>query len=98
LRVYPPLQALPPIALGTANADAPGPDAAAANTLATQAWALQRWRAGAVDAQLATRDDAQAEAWIAALRAALALRGIALGEVQRSRSGEPRLQLALASD
>ena len=98
LRVYPPLQALPPIALGTADADAPGPDAAAANTLATQAWALQRWRAGAVDAQLATRDDAQAEAWTAALRAALALRGIALGEVQRSRSGEPRLQLALASD
>ena len=56
---------------------------------------LQRWRASAVDAQLATRDDAQAEAWTAALRSALSLRGIALGEVARSRSGDARLQLAL---
>ena len=48
-----------------------------------------------MDAQLATRDDAQAEAWTAALRSALSLRGIALGEVARSRSGDARLQLAL---
>ena len=95
LRVYPPLQALPAIALGAANPDAPGPDAANANALATQAWALQRWRASAVDAQLSTRDDAQAEAWIAALRSALSLRGISLGNVERTRTGDSSLQLAL---
>jgi uncharacterized hydrophobic protein (TIGR00271 family) len=98
LRVYPPLQALPAIALGTANAEAPGPDPASANTLATQAWALQRWRASAVDAQLSTRDDAQADAWTTALRSALSLRGIALGKIERSRTGEPRLQLALPAE
>jgi hypothetical protein len=66
--------------------------------LATQAWALQRWRASVVDAQLSTRDDAQAEAWTAALRSALSLRGITLAEIERSRSGEPRLQLALPAE
>ena len=95
LRVYPPLQALPAIALGAADADAPGPDSAQAGVLTTQAWALQRWRASVVDAQLSTRDDAQAEAWTSALRAALSARGITLGAVERGRSGEPRLQLAL---
>ncbi len=56
---------------------------------------MQRWRASAVDARLSTRDDAQAEAWTAALRAALSARGIAVGTVARERTGEPRLQLAL---
>jgi hypothetical protein len=98
LRVFPPLQALPAIALGAASDGAPGPDAADANHLATQAWALQRWRASVVDAQLSTRDDAQAEAWSAALRSALSLRGITLAEIERSRGGEPRLQLVLPAE
>ena len=93
LRVYPPLQALPAIALGEASDDAPGPDAAQTGAVAAQAWALQRWRATVVDARLSTRDDAQAEAWTAALRDALATQGLALGEVTRERDADARLQL-----
>ena len=93
LRVYPPLQALPAIALGEASDDAPGPDAARTGAVAAQAWALQRWRATVVDARLSTRDDAQAEAWTAALRDALATQGLALGEVTRERDADARLQL-----
>ena len=55
-------------------------------------------RASAVDAQLSTRDDDQADAWTAALRSALSLRGIALGTIERSRNGEPQLQLALPAE
>lgn len=95
LQVYPPLQALPPLALGAARDAAPGPTAAQAQLMATQAWALQRWRAGVVDARLVTRDDAQAEAWTAALREALAARGVVLGQVERVRNGEPLLLLVL---
>lgn len=95
LRVYPPLQALPTLPLGPADAEVPGPDDASARTMAVQAWALQRWRASVVDAQLTTRDDAQADAWIAALRSALSTRGITLDEIERSRKGEPSLRLTL---
>ncbi len=95
LRVFPPLQALPAIALETTEADGPGPGEAALRSLAIQAWALQRWRAGTVDARLASDDDAQAEAWTAALREALSARGITLGRVERSSEGAPGLQLAL---
>lgn len=97
LHVYPPLQALPEIALGESDADAPGPDAAQANALAAQAWALQRWRASAVAARLSTRDDAQAEAWTAAVRAALAAQGLSLAEVTRGRDADARLQLQPAT-
>lgn len=98
LTVYPVLQALPPIALGAPSADAPGPDAAGRDALAAQAWALQRWRAVAADAVLATRSDAQAEAWEAALRSVLQARGVALAGIERRRDGEPRLQLAPAAE
>ena len=97
LRVYPPLQALPAIALGEASDDAPGPDAAKARAVAAQAWALQRWRATVVDARLSTRDDAQADAWSAALRDALAVQGLTLGEITRERDTSARLQLLPAS-
>lgn len=97
LRVYPPLQALPSIALGDARDDAPGPDAARAGALAAQAWALQRWRATVVDARLSTRDDAQADAWTAALRDALAVQGLTLGEITRERGADARLQLQPAT-
>lgn len=96
LRVYPALQALPPIAFGATD-KAAGPDEAQRAQLAAQAWALQRWRAGAVDATLVTRSDEQAEAWEAALRDALAAQGLAPGRIERVREGPPRLQLALAS-
>ena len=97
LRVVPPLQALPSIALPAPDADAAGPDDASGRALATQAWALQRWRASTVDVRLATRDDDQAEAWTAAARSALSARGVAVGEVTRERSGDARLQLVLPS-
>ena len=48
-----------------------------------------------MDLRLATRDDAQAEAWTAAARTALSARGVAVGEVTRERSGDVRLQLEL---
>ena len=95
LRVVPPLQALPSIALPAAAGEAKGPGDAGLRELASQAWALQRWRASAVDLRLATRDDAQAEAWTAAARTALSARGVAVGEVTRERSGDVRLQLEL---
>jgi uncharacterized hydrophobic protein (TIGR00271 family) len=96
LRVFPTLQALPPIALDAAG-KAAGPDEAQRADLAAQAWALQRWRAAGVDATLATRDDDQAAAWEEALRETLAAHGLAVGRIDRSRDGSPRLQLALAS-
>ena len=95
LRVVPPLQALPSIALPAAAGEAKGPGDAGLRELASQSWALQRWRASAVDLRLATRDDAQAEAWTAAARTALSARGVAVGEVTRERSGDVRLQLEL---
>ena len=95
LRVVPPLQALAPIPLPAAGGATTGPDDAGSRALASQAWALQRWRASTVDVRLATRDDDQAEAWTAAARAALSARGVALGEVTRERNGEARLQLEL---
>jgi uncharacterized hydrophobic protein (TIGR00271 family) len=95
LRVIPPLQALPAIALASADPGTPGTDEAGARALALQAWALHRWGAGTVDARLATADDAQADAWTEALRAALSARGVALGRIDRRRDGEPGLQLAL---
>ena len=90
LDVYPPLQALPAIALAEAD------DATAARQLATQAWALHRWRASSLQATLVTADDAQAAAWESRAREALSARGIALGEVQRERRGDARLQLQVA--
>ena len=81
----------------SATDKAAGPDEAQRAQLAAQAWALQRWRAGAVDATLVTRSDEQAEAWEAALRDALAAQGLAPGRIERVREGPPRLQLALAS-
>ena len=97
LRVYPPLQALPAIALGEVDDAAPGPDASQARVLAAQAWALHRWRATVVDARLSTRDDGQAEAWTAAVRDALAEQGLSLGELIRERDGEAGLQLLPAT-
>jgi uncharacterized hydrophobic protein (TIGR00271 family) len=97
LRVYPPLQALPLIALGDDGDAAPGPDAARERELAAQAWALHRWRATVVDARLSTRDDGQAEAWTAAVRDALSAQGLSLGELTRVRNGEAGLQLLPAS-
>jgi uncharacterized hydrophobic protein (TIGR00271 family) len=96
LQVYPALQPLPPIALDDAGKEA-GPDDARQAQLATQAWALQRWRAGTVDAVVTVRDDALAGAWESAVREALAAQGLAIGRVDRLREGAPRLQLALAA-
>jgi hypothetical protein len=98
LLVVPALQALPVIALGPAREDDAGPDPAQRVMLDAQAWALQRWRSGRVDAVLATADDAQAEAWEQALRAALAARQVPVATLTRVRDGEARLQLALAPD
>ena len=98
LRVYPALQALPPIPIASgAGKDHGAPDPAQQAMLAAQLWALQRWRATAVDATIASRDDDQADAWEAALREALAAGGLAPGKIERSRDGEPRLQLSLAA-
>ena len=66
LVVHPPLQALAAIPLPAT--DDPGAD----RMLAIQAWALRRWRASSVQATLVTADDAQAAAWEARLREALA--------------------------
>ena len=96
LLVFPTLQALPPIALDTADKSV-GPDDAQRAQLAAQAWALQRWRATAVDATIATRSDEQAAAWEAALRETLSAQGLAAGKIERSHEGSPRLQLVLAS-
>ena len=98
LLVVPALQALPVIALGPAREDDAGPDPAQRVMLDAQAWALQRWRSGRVNAVLATADDAQAEAWEQALRAALAARQVPVATLTRVRDGEARLQLALAPD
>ena len=98
LLVVPALQALPVIALGAPREDDAGPDPAQRVMLDAQAWALQRWRSGRVDAVLATADDAQAEAWEQALRAAMAAREVPVATVARVRDGEARLQLALAPD
>ena len=98
LLVVPALQALPVITLGTPSEDDAGPDPAQRVILDAQAWALQRWRSGRVDAVLATADDAQAEAWEQALRAALAARQVPVATLTRVRDGEARMQLALASD
>ena len=94
LDVYPALQALPPIPLTD-----PQDDSSAAQMLATQAWALHRWRATSVKVTLASNDDAQALAWETRLRKALDTHGIALTELQRQRKRgiEPHLQLALAA-
>ena len=98
LLVVPALQALPAVALGEPRENDPGPDPGQRALLDVQAWALQRWRSGRVDAVLATADDAQASAWEEALRAALAARQVQLGTITRARDGEARLQLALPSD
>ena len=96
LRVFPALQALPPIAVA-GDDTSPGPDDDQRAELDAQAWALQRWRATAVDATVATRDDDQADAWEAALRESLAAHGLSAGKIERSREGEPRLQLSIAA-
>lgn len=96
LRVYPALQSLAPIGIDAADKHA-GPDEAQRAELAAQAWALQRWRATAVDATIASRDDAQYDAWEATLRETLAAHGLVPGNIARSREGSPRLQLALAA-
>ena len=93
--VVPALQALPAIALGEPREDDAGPDPDQRALLDAQAWALQRWRSGRVDAVLATADDAQASAWEEALRAALAARQVQHGTLPRTRVGDARLQLAL---
>ena len=98
LLVVPALQALPALALGEPREDDAGPDPDQRAVLDVQAWALQRWRSGRVDAVLATADDAQASAWEEALRAALAARQVQLGAITRSRDGDARLQLALPTD
>mgnify|MGYP003558517122 CR=1 FL=1 len=98
LLVVPALQALPAIALGEPREDDAGPDPDQRALLDAQAWALQRWRSGRVDAVLATADDAQASAWEEALRAALAARQVQLGTITRTRVGDARLQLALPTD
>ena len=90
--------ALPALVLGESGEDDAGPDAGQRAILDAQAWALQRWRSGRVDAVLASKDDAQADAWEQALRAALAARQVQLGAMTRVRDGDPRLQLALPSD
>ncbi len=95
LRVVPALQGLPSIALGPATDDAIGPDPAQQAALEAQAWALQRWRATRVDVVLAGVDDARADAWEQALRSVLSARGIAIGEVERRRGGEPMVELRL---
>lgn len=92
--VYPPLQPLPPIALTEDDG------AQATATMSAQAWALQRWRATAVQAVLVVADDETAAAWETRLREALAARGIALAGVQRERAGKgraARLQLQVAA-
>ena len=93
--VFPPLQALPAIALDDAEAgDAAG---GSVRTLAAQAWALQRWRAASVDATVVTASDDLASTWEAHLRAALTVRGLSLATLHRERKGEPRLQLQVAA-
>ena len=91
----PALQGLPSIALGPATDDAIGSDPAQQAALEAQAWALQRWRATRVDVVLAGVDDARADAWEQALRSVLSARGIAIGEVERRRGGEPMVELRL---
>ena len=98
LLVVPALQALPAVALGEPREDDTGPDPGQRALLDVQAWALQRWRSGRVDAVLATADDAQASVWEEALRAALAARQVQVGAITRSRDGDARLQLALPTD
>jgi len=96
LRLYPALQPLAPITFDAAGERA-GPGEAQRAELAAQAWALQRWRATAVDATIASRDDAQFDAWEAALRETLAAHGLVPGNIERTRDGSRRLQLALAA-
>ena len=98
LLVVPALQALPAVELGEPGDDDAGPDPDQREVLDVQAWALQRWRSGRVDAVLATADDAQASAWEEALRAALAARQVQLGTITRARDDDARLQLALPTD
>lgn len=88
--VYPALQSLPAIPLASGDGE---PATAAA--LSAQAWALQRWRATAVQVVVVSPDDEAAAAWEAKLRDALSARGIALASLQRERKGDPQLQLAL---
>lgn len=95
LRVYPALQALPPIAFGTAK-DA-GPDEAQRTELVAQAWALQRWRSGTVEATVTTREDGQFDAWESAVRESLAAHGLAVGKIARGREGAAGVRLELAA-
>ncbi len=108
LDVYPVLQPLPSLSIEPAPNPAPvvttdKTDAAITlsgaqqQALAAQAWALQRWRAGRVDAIIATRDDARANAWEDALQVALSARGLQLAGMRRERSNDDRLQLAPAA-
>lgn len=108
--VYPVLQPLPPIPIDAAPAPAPAAaktdEADAANVALTasqqqsldaQAWALDRWRAGRVAVVITTRDETRADAWEAAVRAALSARGLRLAELRRERGNQDRLQLATAA-
>ena len=96
LRVYPALQALPPIAFG-ATGKVAGPDEAQRAQLAAQAWALQRWRAGAVDATPRHPQRRTSRGVGSGVAGRPAAQGLAPGRIERVREGPPRLQLALAS-
>lgn len=102
LEVYPALRQLPAMVLGTQadGATAPGtaavPDAAVdappaftpseQAAISAQAWALQRWRAGAVDIALSASTPALDDARIAAVQAALQSRGLRIGSVRREKA------------
>lgn len=98
LVVIPALQALPPIPLASVDNGEAAPDAPGLATLDAQAWALQRWRAGRVDAVLIGRDPAAAEAWERALRAALSAHHLQPGVIEQRRGSPASLQLGPAAD
>ena len=98
LVVVPALQALPAIPLASADMGEAAPDATGLATLDAQAWALQRWQAGRVDAVLVGRDPAVAEAWAQALRAALAAHRLQPGVIEQRRGSPASLQLGPAAE
>ena len=97
LQVFPPLQPLPAILIADREAKYAGPDDAQRAQLSTQVWALQRWRAGATDVVIVTRDAEQATAWESLLRETLATSSIEIKRLRREQAGEPRVQLAVAA-
>lgn len=100
LDVYPALQSLPAVPLEDDVEDQAQQAQAVTRqlqVLANQAWALQRWRATAVDVRLVAADDERATAWETRLRETLATRGIAVASIDRERRGDSQLQLQVAS-